>query len=233
MSGPGSRVQGCRADLHLPGSPVQDRGKDVHRHGTHCGEASGHASGPQGGAGNRYADRHGGRRPLGVRRWWRCLAHRLASVCCSVAGCCSPRRRACGDSGGCGDCGGCEDCGATAGGCAPTTTVCQKVWVPNVVTKEVPVTVCKTVVENQPYEYCVTVCKPETAHVPGPGLRVGNGHQDAHGPRVQLSHRDPNQDLPGLQDGGGTSHQGSALHRLRAQSHHQDAARHRLPARAL
>ena len=52
---------------------------------------------------------------------------------------------------------------AGCGDCAPkTTTVCKKVWVPNCVTKEVPVTVCKQVVEDQPYEYNVTVCKPET-----------------------------------------------------------------------
>ncbi len=67
----------------------------------------------------------------------------------------------CGCNGGCSD--GCGDgCGDDCG-CAPqTTTVCKKVWVPNLVTKEVPVTVCKTVMEEQPYEYCVTVCKPET-----------------------------------------------------------------------
>ncbi|MHB0955312.1 MAG: hypothetical protein ACYC0X_02930 [Pirellulaceae bacterium] len=86
-------------------------------------------------------------------------------------------RRGCGGCDGCGTCAdnGCDgctnDCGTDCGGCgdtacgecAPkTTTVCKKVWVSNVVTKEVPVTVCKQVVEEQPYEYNVTVCRPET-----------------------------------------------------------------------
>lgn len=46
--------------------------------------------------------------------------------------------------------------------CCPQTTTCtQKVWVHEVVRKEVDVTVNKFVCEDQPYEYEVTVCKPE------------------------------------------------------------------------
>lgn len=68
---------------------------------------------------------------------------------------------------GCGGCcvnDGCSDCGATdCCGCEPqTTTVCQKVWVPKLVTKEVPVTVCKQIVVDEPCQYNVTVCKPVT-----------------------------------------------------------------------
>lgn len=51
---------------------------------------------------------------------------------------------------------GCVSC------CQPcTTTVCQKVWVPNVVEEEVTVTVCKPEIVEEPYEYQVTVYKPE------------------------------------------------------------------------
>lgn len=74
------------------------------------------------------------------------------------------RRTACSADSCCGCASGCDcdGCGAGDCGCTPTTTVCQKVWVPNLVTKEVPVAVCKTVVEEVPCEYWVTVCKPET-----------------------------------------------------------------------
>ncbi len=54
-------------------------------------------------------------------------------------------------------CGGCGACG----GCC-TRTICQRVWCSNVVTEEVPCTTYKRVVEHVPYEYCVTVCRPET-----------------------------------------------------------------------
>lgn len=51
----------------------------------------------------------------------------------------------------------CDPCSC----CQPcTTTVCQKVWVPNVVEEEVTVTVCKPQISEEPCEYQVTVCKP-------------------------------------------------------------------------
>jgi hypothetical protein len=54
-------------------------------------------------------------------------------------------------------CGHCRAC------CSPVTrTVCRRVWVPNVIVKQVDVTVYKQIVEQVPYEYHVTVCKPET-----------------------------------------------------------------------
>ncbi len=45
--------------------------------------------------------------------------------------------------------------------CCGTRTVCQKVWVPNIVEEEVTVTVCRPQIVEEPYEYHVTVCKPE------------------------------------------------------------------------
>lgn len=55
---------------------------------------------------------------------------------------------------------GCDACGRPI--CCPQTTTCsQKVWIPEVVQKEIEVTVHKVVCEDQPYEYEVTVCKPE------------------------------------------------------------------------
>ena len=86
--------------------------------------------------------------------------------------CC--RRRCCLSK--CGSCGGC--CG--------TRTVCRKVWVPNVVTKQVPVTVCRTVMEEQPYEYCVTVCKPETRTCQVRVCDYKTEVRTSHGPRLQL-----------------------------------------------
>ena len=53
-------------------------------------------------------------------------------------------------------------CGKCLSGCAPRVyRVCKRVWVPNVVTEEVEVTVCRRQTEEVPYEYCVTVMKPE------------------------------------------------------------------------
>ena len=46
-------------------------------------------------------------------------------------------------------------------GCPQTRQVCKKVWVPNVVQKEVTVKCCKMEAVQEDYEYCVTVCKPE------------------------------------------------------------------------
>lgn len=57
----------------------------------------------------------------------------------------------------CGGCGHCNRC------CKPVSrTVCRRVWVPNVVEKEIDVTVYKRVTEEIPCEYTVRVCKPET-----------------------------------------------------------------------
>lgn len=56
---------------------------------------------------------------------------------------------------------GCDACGNPT--CCPQTiTSTQKVWVPEVVQKEIEVTVHKVVCEDEPYEFEVTVCKPET-----------------------------------------------------------------------
>lgn len=56
---------------------------------------------------------------------------------------------------------GCDDCGRPT--CCPQMTTCtQKVWVPEVIQKEIEVTVHNVVCEDQPFEYDVTVCKPET-----------------------------------------------------------------------
>ncbi len=66
---------------------------------------------------------------------------------------------------GCGSCASaCGGCGDSCGSeCGPqTTTVCRLVWVPKLVTKQVPVTVCDQVEVEEPYEYTVTVCHPET-----------------------------------------------------------------------
>lgn len=55
---------------------------------------------------------------------------------------------------------GCDACGRPT--CCPQTVTCnQKVWVPEVHQKEIEVTVNKMVCEDHPYEYEVTVCKPE------------------------------------------------------------------------
>ena len=55
----------------------------------------------------------------------------------------------------CGHCGGCHPCGCM-------TVVCKRVWVPNIVQEQVPVTYYKTQVVQKPYEYIATVCRPET-----------------------------------------------------------------------
>jgi hypothetical protein len=46
--------------------------------------------------------------------------------------------------------------------CVPTQVVCQKVWVPNIVQEQVMVTVCRPQIVEEPYEYQVTVHRPET-----------------------------------------------------------------------
>jgi hypothetical protein len=57
---------------------------------------------------------------------------------------------------------GCSSCCDPCCGCQPcTTTVCRKVWVPNIVEEQVTVTVCKPQIVEEPCEYTVTVCKPE------------------------------------------------------------------------
>jgi hypothetical protein len=52
--------------------------------------------------------------------------------------------------------GGCED------DCCGTVTVCQRVWVPQLETKQVEVTTYRREMEEVPYTYSVVVCKPET-----------------------------------------------------------------------
>lgn len=64
--------------------------------------------------------------------------------------------RPCGAPSGCGGCKPCHGCGG-CGGCGT-----YKVWVPNVVKKEVQMTVMKSEIVHEPYEYTCTVYKPET-----------------------------------------------------------------------
>jgi len=47
------------------------------------------------------------------------------------------------------------------GGCAPVVCCAQMVWVPNIVTEEVPVTVCKYETVDEPCEYTVTLYRTE------------------------------------------------------------------------
>jgi hypothetical protein len=53
-------------------------------------------------------------------------------------------------------CGGCGSCGACG------HTVCKKVWVPKLVTEQVPYTTHRPHYEQVPYTYTCTVMKPET-----------------------------------------------------------------------
>ena len=102
----------------------------------------------------------------GVRRVCHMVPEEITNTVCVDRGCwqtqmvevpCSPCRRGCfrRRCGSC--CGGCGSC------CQPmTTTVCQRVWIPNIVQEEVTCTVYKQQITEEPYEYTVTVCKPET-----------------------------------------------------------------------
>ncbi len=63
---------------------------------------------------------------------------------------------------GCGrrHCGGCATCVAS---CAPqTVTTCHRVWVPNIVTEQVAVTIQRCELKQQLCTYTATVCRPET-----------------------------------------------------------------------
>lgn len=78
---------------------------------------------------------------------------------------CSPCG-SCGHSGGCGNgCGnGCGHTGGCGAGCgyAPVCTTTCRVWVPNIVTIQVPHTTHRWVTSQEQYEYPVTVCHAET-----------------------------------------------------------------------
>lgn len=79
---------------------------------------------------------------------WENRSYQVASYAPSYSSC-----------GGCGSCGGCAP--ACAPACGPSYQTCSyRVWVSNVVQKQVPYTVCKTVWTEQPYDYYVTVCTP-------------------------------------------------------------------------
>ena len=53
--------------------------------------------------------------------------------------------------------------GSCGDACQPCPTQCkQSVWVPETIQRQVQVTVMRPVFEQQPYEYNVAVCKPET-----------------------------------------------------------------------
>jgi len=73
---------------------------------------------------------------------------------------------ACGSNGcGANSCGygcgtGCYSDGNTCNTCQ--TSCSYKVWVPNMVKQLVPYTVCETTCVEVPYEYNVTLCRPET-----------------------------------------------------------------------
>lgn len=90
------------------------------------------------------------------------------SDCGATVSCGRGRRRArCGSCGGygCGNCGGgCGGCGGVGydAGCAPVVTQqIQRVWKPEIVTEQVPVTVWRNQMVAEPYEYPVTVYHPE------------------------------------------------------------------------
>jgi hypothetical protein len=75
------------------------------------------------------------------------------------------RRRLFRGCGGCGGCGGCDNgCGGGYdGGCGNAVAQhVHRVWRPNYVTEQVPVTVWRNQMTEEPYEYTVTVCRPET-----------------------------------------------------------------------
>lgn len=61
---------------------------------------------------------------------------------------------------------GYNQCGRPCGGCntcaPPTVTRCIRVWVPKLVKQQVVQTVMKPQVIARPYEYDVTLCRPET-----------------------------------------------------------------------
>lgn len=97
----------------------------------------------------------------GVRRVCQTVTEEVVKTVCVDRGhwetqmvevACAPRR-----------CGlhGRRGCGSCCRTCCYTTTVCQKVWVPNVVEEQVTVTVCRPQIVEEPCEYLVTVCKPE------------------------------------------------------------------------
>ncbi|MCE9608381.1 MAG: hypothetical protein K8U03_26145 [Planctomycetia bacterium] len=61
---------------------------------------------------------------------------------------------------------GYRGCAQPCGGCAacppPMVTRCVRIWVPKIVQQQVTQTVMKQQIVAKPYEYAVTVCKPET-----------------------------------------------------------------------
>jgi hypothetical protein len=74
-----------------------------------------------------------------------------ADDCCGRRGLFGRLRGACG-------CDACDACAGCATDCGPSTA---RVWVPNVVTKTVPVTVMRPQMERQTYTYFATECRPE------------------------------------------------------------------------
>ncbi len=60
---------------------------------------------------------------------------------------------------------GCGEAPLLAVGCAPaTTTVCRRVWVPNIVTEQITVTTYQNQMSTQEYTYTVTLCRTETPY---------------------------------------------------------------------
>lgn len=55
----------------------------------------------------------------------------------------------------------CVQCGCDPCGRPIYRNCCRKVWVPNLVTEDITCTVYKPAYFDEPYNYCVTVCRPE------------------------------------------------------------------------
>ena len=86
----------------------------------------------------------------------RCVPVANGCQSCGVAtNCCRPRRHfACG-------CDACAPCASCAPAPVCNTVVTQNVWVPKIVQKEVQCTVNVQQCKQVPYNYTVTLCKPE------------------------------------------------------------------------
>jgi len=76
----------------------------------------------------------------------------------------------------------CDPCGPCLKPC--THTVCRPVWVPNLVAEQVTHTVCRPRVVEEPCQYTVTVCKPETRTCT---VRVCEMRQEVRSERCQVT----------------------------------------------
>jgi hypothetical protein len=108
----------------------------------------------------------------GVQHVYECRPEQMVRTVCVDRGCwetreiqvpCYAPRMRCGGCGGCGvyaagPCGSCGGCGICP---PPVQTRCVRVWVPKYEYQQVPYTVMKPYLVAKPYQYNVTVCKPE------------------------------------------------------------------------